>query len=180
MTKCYIPILYIAFSVFERLLPAPAGNDAIGYGTQANLEKHKEIYKEFVDDRVAEVKEEYVDALRRKRFDKFRYVSCEFVERNGGVVSSSGGMHENTEMAATAESEENNEDQYQRFAMPDESIDMDDAETSLILRRSKRGSGISNDARDSKPGGKVQRIKTNSKKKRTTSEMKGNKRGKNN
>lgn len=84
MVKTYMPIVYISISLVGRVFPSGSDDLDQGHTSDGPEEKHKAIYKEFVDDRVAEISKESVSVLRSKKYDKFRYVSQHFISRNSG------------------------------------------------------------------------------------------------
>ena len=83
-TRCYFPVLYIIFSVLSSILPLP---DKIPFVKSLFAEKpipsYKKIYNTFKEDRKADIKAEDVKILHKRKYDKYRYLSKDFIERNG-------------------------------------------------------------------------------------------------
>ena len=85
LVRLYAPIVNLVVKTLSRIFPSFIKG-------RAHEEEHEEvnapikkIYESFVDDRVADVKVEDVKILSNKGYDKFKYVSDDFIARNGGT-----------------------------------------------------------------------------------------------
>ena len=85
LVRLYAPIVNLAVKILSKIFPSFMKN-------RGHEEEHEEvnapikkIYESFVDDRLADVKAEDVNILSNKGYDKFKYVSDDFIARNGGI-----------------------------------------------------------------------------------------------
>ena len=70
--------------VLSKIFPSFMKNRELEEDSEELNASMKKIYESFVDDRVAQAKAEDVKILSNKGYDKFKYVSDDFVKRNRG------------------------------------------------------------------------------------------------
>ena len=80
LARLYTPLISTVMRVLSRVFPSLMKDLACEEDNQELNAPIKKIYESFVDDRVADVKVEDVKILSDKGYDKFKYVSDDFIE----------------------------------------------------------------------------------------------------